>query len=67
MEIIIVLTILILAFILFITEWLPVDIVAMLIVAVLLFSGILNVEEGFAGFGNEGTITIAAMFILSAG
>jgi len=66
-EIIIVLAVLFAAFILFITEWLPVDVVAMLIVAVLLFTGILNVEEGFAGFGNEGTITIAAMFILSAG
>ncbi|HSP87056.1 MAG TPA: SLC13 family permease [Ignavibacteriaceae bacterium] len=67
LEIIIVLTLLVIAFIFFITEWLPVDVVAMLIVAILLFTGILNVEEGFAGFGNEGTITIAAMFILSAG
>src|SRR5690554_3058370 len=67
LEILIVLIVLIVAFIFFITEWLPVDIVAMLLVAVLLFSGILNAEEGFAGFSNEGTITIAAMFILSAG
>jgi di/tricarboxylate transporter len=66
-EIALVLIILLVSLIFFITEWLPVDLVAMLIVAVLLFSGILSVEEGFAGFGNEGTITIAAMFILSAG
>ncbi len=66
-EIIVVLAVLVVSLVLFITEWLPVDVVSMLIVAVLLFSGILSVEEGFAGFGNEGTITIAAMFILSAG
>ncbi len=66
-EIIIVLAILIVAFVFFITEWLPIDVVAMLIVATLLFTRILKVEEGFAGFSNEGTITIAAMFILSAG
>ena len=66
-EIIIVLAVLVISITLFITELLPVDIVSMLIVAVLIFSGILNMEEGFAGFGNEGTITIAAMFILSTG
>jgi len=66
-EIIIVLTILIAAVVLFITEWLKVDIVALLVVASLLLTGILSVDEGFAGFANEGTITIAAMFILSSG
>ncbi|RPI65588.1 MAG: SLC13 family permease, partial [Ignavibacteriales bacterium] len=66
-EIILVLAILLVGLVFFITEWLPVDVVAMLIVAVLLFSRLLTVEEGFAGFSNEGTITIAAMFILSAG
>jgi len=66
-EIIVVLLILTASIILFITELLPVDVVSMLIVGVLLLSGILSIEEGFAGFSNEGTITIAAMFILSAG
>jgi di/tricarboxylate transporter len=47
-EIILVLALLIVSLILFITEWLPVDVVAMLIVAVLLFSGVLTVDEGFA-------------------
>ena len=66
-EIIIVLVILTAAIILFATEYLPVDLVAILIMSVLILAGIITPQEGVAGFSNQATITVAAMFILSAG
>jgi di/tricarboxylate transporter len=65
-EIIIVLTILLISVILFITEKLPVDFVAIASAVILIVAGILNMEQGFSGFSNEATITIASMFIISA-
>ncbi len=55
------------AVVLFATEKLSVDIVALLIMGTLLVLGIVSPEEGIAGFSNKATITVAAMFILSAG
>ncbi len=66
-EIIIVLLVLLGAVILFITEKLPVDLVALSALVVLLLTGVLTAEEGLRGFSNEATITVAAMFILSSG
>lgn len=63
---IIVLAILILAVVLFMTERLPIDLVALLIMAILLLSGIISPEEGIAGFSNTATVTVGAMFVLSA-
>ena len=63
----IVLAILVAAVILFVTEKLRIDLVAMLIMSTLLATGILSVSEGIAGFSNTATITVGAMFILSAG
>ena len=56
-----------LAVFLFVTERLRVDIAALLIMTVLLWSGIITPAEGLAGFSNSATITIGAMFVLSAG
>lgn len=67
LDIIIVLTLLLVAIILFATERLPIDLVALIVMAVLLVSGILTPEEGLSGFSNPATITVAAMFVLSAG
>lgn len=53
--------------ILFATEKLRVDLVALIIMGVLLVSGIVTPEEGLAGFSNSATVTVGAMFILSAG
>ncbi|NNE10371.1 MAG: SLC13 family permease [Gemmatimonadetes bacterium] len=53
--------------VLFATEKLRVDIVALLIVVALLGSGILTADEALRGFSNTATVTIAAMFVLSAG
>lgn len=66
-EIIIVLALVFGSVILFATERLPVDLVALMIMAVLLVSGIVSPEEGLSGFSNTATITVGAMFVLSAG
>ena len=55
------------AVILFATERLPADIVALIIMATLLLSGIITPEEAIGGFSNPATVTVGAMFILSAG
>lgn len=55
------------ALILFIAEWLPADLTALVIALVLILLGLVSPEEGISGFGNSATITVMAMFILSAG
>jgi hypothetical protein len=62
-EIAFVLALVVLAVILFATEKLPVDLVALLVMV----SGIISPEEGIAGFSNTATVTVSAMFVLSAG
>ena len=57
----------ILAVYLFATEKLPVDMSAILIMSLLLLSGVVTPEEGISGFSNPATVTVGAMFILSAG
>ncbi len=66
-EIIIVLGILVCAVILFATEKLSVDLVALLIVGGLLAFGLVTPEEGISGLSNSATVTVACMFVLSAG
>ncbi len=65
-EMIIVLIALITAIVLFATEWLRVDVVAIIIMATLMVTGVLTPEEGLSGFSNSATATVAAMFVLSA-
>ncbi len=67
LEIVIVLGLVFVAVILFATEKLPIDLVALIIMATLLGSGIISLEEGLSGFSNPATVTIGAMFVLSAG
>ena len=64
--------IILVALVLFISEKLRVDMIAILIMATLMIIGVfrpgfLSVHEAISGFSNEATITIAAMFILSSG
>ncbi len=49
------------------TDRLPADMVAILVMVALLLSRIVTPEEGLAGFANTATVTVAAMFVLSAG
>ncbi|MEO7660675.1 MAG: SLC13 family permease [Pyrinomonadaceae bacterium] len=66
-NIIIVLAVLVLAVVLFVTEKLRVDLVALLVMALLLLSGIISPTQGLSGFSNTATITVGSMFVLSAG
>lgn len=61
----IVLGIIIVAVVLFATEWLSVDLVAILIIVALSVSGVISAQEGISGFSNPATITVAFMFVLS--
>lgn len=65
-EIAIVLIIISFAVVLFISEKFSVDTVSIIVMLLLVVSGILTVEEGFAGFSNPATLTVGAMFVLSA-
>ena len=67
MEIVLTLSILVLAFIAFVFEWLPVDLTALSVAIVLMFTGLVTPDEGISGFSNSATITVMAMFILSSG
>lgn len=62
----IVLGVIIVAVFLFATEKLPIDLVGLLILVVLVVSGVLTPDEGVRGFSNQATLTVAAMFVLSA-
>ncbi|PWN06802.1 SLC13 family permease [Rhodohalobacter mucosus] len=66
-EIIFVFLLLGIAVFLFVTKYVTYDIVALIIMASLLLSGVLSLQEGLSGFSNSATITVACMFILSAG
>ena len=55
------------AMILFMTEKLRVDLVALCVLVVLLISGLIKPEQALSGFANPATATVAAMFVLSAG
>ena len=67
LDIALTLVILVTAVVLFATEKLPIDLIALSVMATLLASGIITPEEGIAGFSNTATVTVAAMFVLSAG
>lgn len=49
------------------TEWFPVDLVALGAAVILMVLGLVTPEEGISGFSNTATITVMSMFIVSAG
>ncbi|MFT6717501.1 MAG: di/tricarboxylate transporter, partial [Saprospiraceae bacterium] len=55
-----------LAITLFITELITIDLVSLLVMVILILSGVITPEQGVEGFGNNATITVVFMFILSA-
>ncbi|MEO6655812.1 MAG: SLC13 family permease, partial [Pyrinomonadaceae bacterium] len=61
------LILLVVAIILFATERIPVDIVALLLVMALVLTQVLTVQEAVAGFGNDIIITIGGLFVLVGG
>ena len=56
-----------LALLCFIFEWLSPDLTALSVMVGLMLLGLVTPEEGISGFSNSATITVMAMFILSAG
>jgi di/tricarboxylate transporter len=66
-EIVLVLTILGIAIVLFATERIRVDVISMMVLLSLLLTGLLTVEEAFSGFSNPAVITVWAIYIVSEG
>lgn len=62
-----VLSVLGLAIVFFITEWLRVDIVALSVLLILSIFGMISHHQAIAGFSNTAIITIASVLVLSAG
>lgn len=52
------------AIVLFITEWLRVDVVALVVVIGLMLTGILTTSEAIAGFSSTSVLLIASLFIV---
>ena len=52
---------------LFIWNRLRVDVVGLIVMTSLMVTGLVTVREGTSGFANEAMLTVAAMFVLSAG
>ncbi len=64
-QLIITFSILVVALILFLTEKLPADLVALLVAVALGMSGVLTPQETFSGFSRTAVITLIAIFILT--
>ncbi|WP_224485429.1 SLC13 family permease [Robertkochia aurantiaca] len=50
---------------LYLKEYFPVDLVALGVIVVLVLTGVITADQGLAGFSNQATLTVAAMFVLS--
>ncbi len=66
-EIVLTLAIALGALALFVWNRVRVDVVGIIVMATLILSGLVTPQEGISGFANEAMITVAAMFVLSAG
>ena len=55
------------AIVLFASEKVRIDVVALIVLALLAGFGLVTPDEALAGFSNEATVTVAAMFALSLG
>lgn len=66
-EIAFVLILLVVAMILFMTEILRMDVVALLVMCVLAVTGMVTPEQALSGFSNSAVVTVWAMFVLSGG
>src|SRR5688500_16693167 len=66
MEITIVLTLLVIAIILFATEKISVDIVTLIMLIVLCTTRIITPAEAFAGFSSDFIVILASIFVLTA-
>ncbi len=67
MELAIVFIVLGVAIVLFVSEVIPIDVTALVILGALVVTGVLTPEEGVRGFSNPAPVTVAAVLVLSAG
>ena len=58
------LTLIFVALVLFVLEVFPIEVTAMLLLAVLLFTGIITVDETVDGLSNKAVVTVGAMLVL---
>ena len=65
LPIFLVLALLVAVVVVFAFEWMSVDVATLLLLIVLVLTGILTVEEAFAGFSNDIIIILASIFVLS--
>jgi di/tricarboxylate transporter len=61
------LTLIVAAVILFVTEKLRVNVIALTVLLALALTGLVTPEEAFAGFANPAVITVWAVYIVSGG
>jgi di/tricarboxylate transporter len=66
-EIALVLTILAAAVVLLITEWIPMEVTALLALGAVALTGLVAPVEALSGFSNPAVVTVWAVFILSGG
>jgi len=66
-QILLTLTIIGVAVILFATEKLRVDVIALLVLLTLVLTGLVNTDEAFSGFASPAVITVWAVYIVSGG
>ncbi len=62
-----VLGVLALAALFFLKDWLPVDLVAIMVLLLLAVSGVIVYRDALAGFSNSAVITVAAVLVLGSG
>ena len=55
------------AVVLYVTQWLRIEVTSLLVIVSLGLTGILAPEEAFSGFSSPATLTVVSMLILSAG
>jgi di/tricarboxylate transporter len=65
LPILLVLGLLVAIVVVFAFEWISVDMATLILLAVLVLTGILTVDEAFSGFSNEIIIILASIFVLS--
>ena len=65
-EIALVLGIMVVAIILFVTEWIRVDVVALMVLVSLTLTGLVTPDQALSGFANLAVVTVWAVLILSA-
>ncbi len=67
LEIVLVLSLLLVSVIFLVTEWIPMEVTALLVLGTLALTGLVTPVESLSGFSNPAVVTIWAVFILSGG